>query len=169
MSSLVKDLMNSSLPMQLLLLEDVNVMLENNVISIPADDYMKYEELFLNYNRRAIQNNFGKDVRMKLAKILGIFEIRRCTFDPEGGDVDESVMKAGSILLNSFLFDRADPIVRKSLDFLEETCSGRDSNSRDFYESVSEVFIHRHSNHVINEAAEIVMQYNGKLMPSYIC
>ena len=69
--------MNLSLPMQQILLENINKMIESNIFNIPRNDYDKYEKIFLDYGSFAKVNNLGNELRLKIAKILGIFEIRK--------------------------------------------------------------------------------------------
>lgn len=175
-SSLIKEMMNSSLPMQLILLEPLNKMFECNIFNIPKEDYPKYEDLLLKYGNYEKTKNFGNELRMKIAKILGIFEIRNCTLncdifkekvDPKL--IDNEVLKAASIILNSFLFDHADERVTKAFDLMEECCTVKNSKSRDFFKNVSKIFIDRHTEHVIKDAENMLIQYKNMLTPSYLC
>ncbi|KAK8842713.1 hypothetical protein M9Y10_025574 [Tritrichomonas musculus] len=175
-SVFIKELMNLSLPMQLILLENLNNLLENNIFNIPKDDYAKYEELLFEYGHFAVSKNLGNELRLKIAKILGIFEIRNSTLNAkivsEKVDkklIENEVLKAASIILNSFLFDQADEKVTNAFNLMEECCSAKSSKNKDFFKSVSEIFIHRHSEHVLNEVEELIIQYKGMLTPSYIC
>lgn len=59
-----------------------------------------------------MSKNLGNELRMKIAKIVGIFEIRICSLkksDYDSEKVDEEfVLKAASIILNAYLFDQYD-------------------------------------------------------------
>lgn len=58
-SLLIKEMMNSSLPMQLILLECLNKMLESNIFNIPFNDYKKYEKIILDYGELEKIKNLG--------------------------------------------------------------------------------------------------------------
>lgn len=174
---LVKEMMNLALPMQLILLESLNEMLELNICNIPIDDYKKYVEILLNYGRYEKAKNLGNEARMKIAKILGIFEIRKCTLNYEvvnnknadQDEVNDEVLKAAAYILNSFLFDKVDEKVTRAFNLMEETVGNRRSKNRDFFKSVSEVFIYRHSEHVLPEVEEAIIHYRSVVIPDYIC
>lgn len=165
---LIKEMMNSSLPMQLILLESINKMLEGNIFNIPQNHYSMYEELFLNYGRYEKAKNLGNELRLKIAKILGIFEIRDFTMNDNNLKDDDEVLKASSIILNSYLFDCVDERVTKAFDLMEECCVAKGVKNRDFMKSVSKIFINRHSDHVMNDVEELIIQYKNILTPSYI-
>ena len=152
--------------MQLILLESLNTMIERNIINISRNDYVKYEDSLLDYNRYAIQKNFGNELRLKIAKIIGIFEIRNSTFNDDPNE--DNVIKTCGLVLNSFLFDTVDENVSKAIDFMELNCTSKESKNKELYEGLLEIFIHRHSNHVINEAEVFIKQCNRYLKPSYI-
>lgn len=180
-SSLVKEMMFSSLPMQLILLESLNQMLESNIFNIPMNDYHKYEDILFKYCRYEKRNKHGNEIRMKISKIIGIFEIRNCTLNENDNQAvtesktdeekkEDEVVKAASIILNSYLFDRPDDRVMKSFEKIDEFCTmnGRQNTNNDFLKKVSQVFINRHTGHVLNEVEELIFQYKNILTPSYI-
>lgn len=76
-SLLIREIMNLSLPMQLILLENLNNMIESNIFNIPKNDYPVYEKVLLDYANFVKTKNLGNELRLKIAKILGIFEIRK--------------------------------------------------------------------------------------------
>lgn len=136
-------------------------------MSIQKNDYSKYEDLLLKYNRFVIEKNPSKQLQLNIAKILGIFVVRYCTFKQDLNDIDSNMLKTGFILLNSYLFDHVDDMVVKPFDFMDKNCTVNNSNYGEFYENVSEIFINNHSNHVINEAEALIYQYNRTSIPSY--
>ena len=83
--------------------------------------------------------------------------------------VDNDVMNAASIILNSFLFDRGDERVTKAFNVMEENCTSKKSKNIEFFKSVSEIFTRRHVDHVLNEVEDLIIQCMGSLAPSYIC
>ena len=171
-TKIIKELMNLSLPMQQILLENINKMIESNIFNIPRNDYDKYEKIFLDYGSFAKVNNLGNELRLKIAKILGIFEIRKNSnelFVDCDHSVDNQVLIAASIILNSFLFDRGNDKITKAFNLMEEKCTSKKSNDKEFFKSVSEIFIHRHTDHVLDDVEELIIQYKGLLAPSYIC
>ena len=172
-SILIKELMNSSLPLQLVLLENLHRMLEKNIFNIPTSKFSNYEKILLEYGRFVRSNNMGNELRMKIAKILGIFEIRINDNEVVEGQnqcsIEDEILKAASVILNSFLFDRGDDRVTNAFNLLEENCSSKKSKDKEFFKNVLEIFIHRHTNHVLNEVEDLIIQYKSMLAPSYIC
>ncbi|KAK8880599.1 hypothetical protein M9Y10_003279 [Tritrichomonas musculus] len=171
-SLLVNEMMNLSLPMQLILLENLNKMIEGNIFNIPKNDYPEYERILLKYGNFVKTKNYGNDLRLKIAKILGIFEIRKSdndTVDEKQNCIDDEVMISASIILNSFLFDRGDERVTKAFNLMEEHCTSKKSKNIEFFKSVSEIFTRRHVDHVLNEVQDLIIQCMGSLAPSYIC
>ena len=152
-SLLIREIMNLSLPMQLILLENLNNMIESNIFNIPKNDYPVYEKVLLDYANFVKTKNLGNELRLKIAKILGVFEIRKKEVninDLKQNSIDNEVMNAASIILNSFLFDRGDERVTKAFNVMEENCTSKKSKNKEFFKSVSEIFTRRHVDHVLN-------------------
>lgn len=169
---LIKEMMNLSLPMQVALLMNVDNVIERNIFNIPKTDYPKYEEILLNYANFAQMKNLGNELRLMIAKILGIFEIRKNhkdLYDSCNEADDDDVMIAASIILNSFLFDQGDERVTKAFNLMSEKCNSKKSTNYEFFKSVSKRFTRRHVDHVLNEVEDLIIQCLGIFAPSYIC
>ncbi|KAK8895322.1 hypothetical protein M9Y10_023773 [Tritrichomonas musculus] len=116
--------------------------------------------------------NLGNELRLMIAKILGIFEIRKNhkdLYDSCNEAADDDVMIAASIILNSFLFDQGDERVTKAFNLMSEKCNSKKSTNYEFFKSVSKRFTRRHVDHVLNEVEDLIIQCLGIFAPSYIC
>ena len=70
-------------------------MLEHNIFKLDKNDYEKFEKLILRYGEYENLKNFGNELRMKIAKILGIFESRNCTLKKSDLDFENQNMSSG--------------------------------------------------------------------------
>ena len=87
-------------------------MIEKNIFSISKNDYEKFEDIIINYGRHENMKNFGNDLRIKIAQILGIFELRKCSLKKSDIDFEkvssdeklkeELILKAASIIIKNF-------------------------------------------------------------------
>ena len=176
--SFISELMNSPLQAQSILLDSINDMIETNIFTFDMDEYAKYEDMFLKYGRVAKAANLGNEMRLKIAKNLGIFEIRKCTLKKwnyssekvDDSEVDDVILKAAAIVLNSYLFNKVDDNLKNALETLENLCINKKKGSAnyEFFISVLNIFIIRHSGHVINDAEELLIQCRSKTSPSYV-
>lgn len=71
--------MSNQINAQSILFGSINDMIEMNIFTFDADQYAKYYDEFMKYGRVTKDANLGNELRLKVAKILGIFEIRKCT------------------------------------------------------------------------------------------
>lgn len=149
-----------------------------NIFTFDDGKYTKYKEMFIKYGRVTKAANLGNELRLKVAQILGIFEIRKCTLKKldyssekvDDSEVNDVILKAGGIVLNSYLFDKVDDDLEIALETLENLCLSKKKGSTNyiFFTSILNIFIARHSRHVIKDAEELVIQCQTKTSPSYI-
>lgn len=166
------EIKNLALPMQLNLLDHFYDMISVNIHNIAKSDYPDYKKWILDYAKHLHSHNTGNEIKMKIAKIYGMLEIRDYTLDQcslKNDDLFEIEIKAASIILNSSMFDKFDPKLTTAFQMLEDVVGTKRSPKRDFYKNIIEIFMKKHSGFVLPTVDEEIIQFRTMVSPDYIC
>lgn len=173
-TNVIKELKYVSIPLQISFLDDIHDMIETNINNIPYRSYQRIEDVLLSYAAKGQTKKLGIIGLLKLSKIIGLFEMRKCTIDVNQNEykssiTEENEIKAASIILNTLMFDQVDNRVNDAFEVLEKVSTQSKSNKKNFYKKLIEIFVHRHSGHVLPNVEEVITKYKCLVPPDYIC